>query len=91
MLSNRVLSISSHFEHFGCCPFLVDNNAKQMHTVFKMSKTIYADATVHNMIASGAWSCWSEQLRTAAKQRKIVVTSVTPIADVVNALRTTLK
>jgi hypothetical protein len=45
----------------------------------------YTDSQVIAM-CSAPWQ-WSDQLRAAAKQRKLAITSVTSIVDVVKALK----
>lgn len=51
-------------------------------------KAVYTDAMIAAMCDSRIY--WAAELRQAAKQRKLSITSVTPLNDIVDALRATL-
>ncbi len=49
----------------------------------------YTDSQIRNM-TEAPWQ-WSDQLRQEAKRRKLAVSSVTPLTEVVNLLRASFK
>lgn len=49
----------------------------------------YTDSQIRNM-AAALWQ-WSDQLREEAKRRKLAVSPVTPMAEVVSLLKASLK
>lgn len=52
-----------------------------------MRRQRYTDEQVAAMLTSGQWLHYAEAIRTAAKERGLPVTSVTPLADVAVLLR----